>query len=64
MNKYSLNKLRLDLYKLVSGPDCKHVDQKVKAIGKNVGARYTHTRHYVLIVMALFSANKEGFLRA
>jgi len=39
MKKYSINKLRLDLYKLVSGPDCKHVDQSVKALGKNVSAR-------------------------
>lgn len=39
MKKYSINKLRLDLYKLVSGPDCKHVDQSVKALGKSVSAK-------------------------
>ncbi|KAF6019954.1 VWA3A [Bugula neritina] len=40
MKKYSINKLRLDLYKLVSGPDCKHVDQSISALGKSVGAKY------------------------
>ncbi|KAH3861547.1 hypothetical protein DPMN_024479, partial [Dreissena polymorpha] len=37
---YSLSKLKLDLTKLVSGPDCKHVEQKVKALNKQVSAKY------------------------
>ncbi|WAQ95334.1 VWA3A-like protein [Mya arenaria] len=37
---YSLSKLKLDLTKLVSGPDCKHVEQKVKTLNKQVSAKY------------------------
>ncbi|CAH1794480.1 unnamed protein product [Owenia fusiformis] len=36
---YSLSKLKLDLNKLVAGPDCKHVDNHVKSINKNVSAK-------------------------
>jgi hypothetical protein len=42
---YSLGKLKLDLTKLVSGPDCKHVSKTVKSLGKQAEAKYvTYTR--------------------
>ena len=53
MKKYSINKLRLDLYKLVSGPDCKHVDQSVKTIGKNVSAKWVFILPGILLFPAL-----------
>ncbi|XP_060556889.1 von Willebrand factor A domain-containing protein 3A-like [Ruditapes philippinarum] len=37
---YSLSKLKLDLTKLVSGPDCKHVEDGVKSLKKQVSAKY------------------------
>ncbi|XP_045213175.2 von Willebrand factor A domain-containing protein 3A-like isoform X3 [Mercenaria mercenaria] len=37
---YSLSKLKLDLTKLVSGPDCKHVEDSVKTLNKQVSAKY------------------------
>ncbi|KAL4240557.1 Von Willebrand factor A [Mactra antiquata] len=37
---YSLSKLKLDLTKLVSGPDCKHVEDNVKTLKKQVSAKY------------------------
>lgn len=37
---YSLSKLKLDLTKLVSGPDCKHVEENVKSLNKQVSAKY------------------------
>ncbi|XP_041363576.1 von Willebrand factor A domain-containing protein 3A-like [Gigantopelta aegis] len=37
---FGLSKLKLDLTKLVSGPDCKHVGKKVKSLHKNVSAKY------------------------
>ena len=40
LRMYSLSKLKLDLNKLVSGPDCRHVSQTVKALHKVVDARY------------------------
>ncbi|XP_006823607.1 von Willebrand factor A domain-containing protein 3A-like [Saccoglossus kowalevskii] len=40
LKKYSLSKCRLDLNKLVSGPDCAHVKNHVGALGKNVSAKY------------------------
>jgi len=39
MRLYSLSRLKLDLTKLVSGPDCKHVEQNVKALNKPVSAK-------------------------
>lgn len=40
LKMYSLSKLRLDLFKLVSGPDCKHVDKSVPSLNRHVGAKY------------------------
>ncbi|XP_074648285.1 von Willebrand factor A domain-containing protein 3A-like isoform X2 [Tubulanus polymorphus] len=40
LRMYGLNHLHLDLSKLVSGPDCKHVESKVKSLNKNVQAKY------------------------
>ncbi|KAK3089710.1 hypothetical protein FSP39_005810 [Pinctada imbricata] len=40
MRLYSLTKLKLDLNKLISGPDCKHVEESVKALQKPVSAKY------------------------
>ncbi|KAJ8319389.1 hypothetical protein KUTeg_004480 [Tegillarca granosa] len=37
---YSLSKLKLDLNKLVSGPDCKHKEDSVKSLHKHVSAKY------------------------
>lgn len=37
---YSLSKLKLDLDKLVSGPDCKHNEGTVKTLHKHVSAKY------------------------
>ena len=39
LRMYSLSKLKLDLNKLVSGPDCKHVSKHVKPLQKNIEAR-------------------------
>ncbi|KAK2189215.1 hypothetical protein NP493_113g03015 [Ridgeia piscesae] len=39
LRMYSLSKLKLDLNKLVSGPDCRHVGQAVKTLHKVVEAR-------------------------
>lgn len=36
---YSLTKLKLDLDKLVSGPDCKHNEGTVKTLHKHVSAK-------------------------
>ncbi|PAA71031.1 hypothetical protein BOX15_Mlig018061g1 [Macrostomum lignano] len=38
--RYSLAKLGLDLYRLVSGPDCRHEEKLVKPLGKTVSAKY------------------------
>ena len=41
LSLYSLKRLGLDLYKLVSGPDCAHVEKSVKALGgRTVSAKY------------------------
>ncbi|XP_070580843.1 von Willebrand factor A domain-containing protein 3A-like isoform X2 [Ptychodera flava] len=40
LKKYCLAKLRLDLDKLVSGPDCSHVKKHVATLQKNVSAKY------------------------
>lgn len=37
---YSLSKLKLDLNRMVSGPDCKHKENSVKSLQKNVSAKY------------------------
>ncbi|KAI0236056.1 von Willebrand factor A domain-containing protein 3A [Lamellibrachia satsuma] len=39
LRMYSLAKLKLDLNKLVSGPDCRHIGQAVKTLHKVVDAR-------------------------
>ena len=43
LRKYSVAKLKLDLHKMVSGPDCKHVSKPVKSLKKNAEARYAHS---------------------
>ncbi|XP_076458970.1 von Willebrand factor A domain-containing protein 3A-like isoform X2 [Babylonia areolata] len=40
MRVYSLSKLKLDLNRLISGPDCKHMEKPVKALRKQVSAKY------------------------
>lgn len=40
MRMYSLGKLKLDLNRMISGPDCKHVEKPVKALRKDVAAKY------------------------
>nr|KAG5713595.1 hypothetical protein BaRGS_024643 [Batillaria attramentaria] len=40
MRVFSLNKLKLDLNRLIAGPDCKHVEKPVKALRKQVSAKY------------------------
>ncbi|XP_077979926.1 von Willebrand factor A domain-containing protein 3A-like isoform X2 [Glandiceps talaboti] len=40
LRKYCLAKMRLDLNKLVSGPDCTHVKKHVGTLSKNVAAKY------------------------
>ncbi|XP_064617094.1 von Willebrand factor A domain-containing protein 3A-like [Liolophura sinensis] len=40
MRLYSLNKLKLDLNRLVSGPDCRHAEKNVKPLHKNISAKY------------------------
>ncbi|KAK7113358.1 von Willebrand factor A domain-containing protein 3A-like [Littorina saxatilis] len=40
MRVYSLKKLKLDLNRLISGPDCKHMERNVKALRKQVSAKY------------------------
>ncbi|KAL8584268.1 hypothetical protein ACOMHN_034953 [Nucella lapillus] len=40
MRVYSLSKLKLDLNRLISGPDCKHMEKSVKALRKQVSAKY------------------------
>ncbi|CAG2240359.1 von Willebrand factor A domain-containing protein 3A [Mytilus edulis] len=40
MRLYSLSRLKLDLNKLISGPDCKHTEDNVKALHKQVSAKY------------------------
>ncbi|ESO87152.1 hypothetical protein LOTGIDRAFT_107324, partial [Lottia gigantea] len=42
MRLYSLGKLKLDLNRFVSGPDCKHVEKSVKTLNKPVSAKYCH----------------------
>ncbi|XP_067671399.1 von Willebrand factor A domain-containing protein 3A-like [Haliotis asinina] len=37
---FGLGKLKLDLAKMVSGPDCKHKEKSVKSLHKNVSAKY------------------------
>ncbi|XP_035826258.1 von Willebrand factor A domain-containing protein 3A isoform X2 [Aplysia californica] len=36
---YSLSKLKLDLNRMVSGPDCKHEEKNVKILHKNITAK-------------------------
>ncbi|XP_059162068.1 von Willebrand factor A domain-containing protein 3A-like [Physella acuta] len=36
---FSLNKLKLDLNKMVSGPDCKHEEKNVKILNKAIAAK-------------------------
>ena len=38
MYNYSLKRLKLDLHKLVSGPDCRHVSKPVRTLQKNAEA--------------------------
>ncbi|KAL5018508.1 hypothetical protein ScPMuIL_004230 [Solemya velum] len=40
MKLYSLSKLKLDLNKLVSGPDCKHKAEQLKHLNKHISAKY------------------------
>lgn len=40
LRKYSLAKLKLDLHKLVSGPECKHKSVSIGTVKKDVTARY------------------------
>ena len=40
LQMYSLLKLKLDLTKLVSGPDCRHVSKPVRSLGKRAEAKY------------------------
>ncbi len=40
LKKYSLAKLKLDLHKLVSGPECKHNSVAIGTLKKDVTARY------------------------
>lgn len=40
MRVYSMGKLKLDLNRLIAGPDCKHVEKPVKALRKQVAAKY------------------------
>ncbi|PVD38341.1 hypothetical protein C0Q70_00953 [Pomacea canaliculata] len=40
MRVYSLSRLKLDLNHLISGPDCKHSEHIVKALRKQVSAKY------------------------
>ena len=51
---YSLGKLKLDLTKLVSGPDCRHVSKPVKALGKRAEAKYVQTVHSCQVGQILF----------
>ena len=40
MKKYGLAKLRLDLYKLVSGPDCSHDKERLPpSLGMGLGGK-------------------------
>uniref|UniRef100_H3A0J3 von Willebrand factor A domain containing 3A n=1 Tax=Latimeria chalumnae TaxID=7897 RepID=H3A0J3_LATCH len=40
MKKYSMKKLKLDLHKLVSGPDCTHQKKMVPTLHKKISAKY------------------------
>ncbi|XP_071962568.1 von Willebrand factor A domain-containing protein 3A-like isoform X2 [Antedon mediterranea] len=40
LKKYGLSKLRLDLNKLVTGPDCGHTQKHISTLRKNVSAKY------------------------
>lgn len=40
MKRFSLNKLGLDLNRLVSGPDCRHDNKHVPPLNKSVYAKY------------------------
>ncbi|XP_063961989.1 von Willebrand factor A domain-containing protein 3A-like [Lytechinus pictus] len=40
LKKYGLGKLRLDLTKLVSGPDCAHAKRHINTLNKIVSAKY------------------------
>ncbi len=39
LKRYSLVKLKLDLHKLVSGPECKHDTINIGTVKKDVSAR-------------------------
>ena len=39
MRLYSLNRMKLDLNKIVAGPDCKHSDSPVKTLNRRVEAK-------------------------
>ena len=62
LQMYSLGKLKLDLTKLVSGPDCRHVSKPVKALGKRAEAKYVQTVHscqvgQILVSLQSYSRN-------
>lgn len=40
LKKHSLSKVRLDLNKLVSGPDCAHAKRHINTLNKSVSAKY------------------------
>ncbi|XP_039631509.1 von Willebrand factor A domain-containing protein 3A isoform X1 [Polypterus senegalus] len=40
LQRFSLKRLKLDLHKLVSGPDCTHQKKLVPAVNKKVAAKY------------------------
>ncbi|XP_033122246.1 von Willebrand factor A domain-containing protein 3A-like [Anneissia japonica] len=40
LKKYRLSKLRLDLNKLITGPDCCHTQKHISTLHKNVSAKY------------------------
>ena len=43
LKRYSLAKLKLDLHRLVSGPECKHDTIHIGSVKKEVAARYCST---------------------
>ncbi len=43
LKRYSLAKLKLDLHKLVSGPECKHDTITIGSLKKDISARYCST---------------------
>lgn len=49
MRLYSLSRLKLDLNKLISGPDCKHTEDNVKALHKQVSAKYVCISDFKLL---------------